>query len=172
MVDQLELVDRLREIACGPWRGQVYRHMFAAYPPDRENTSGARWNPVGVGAIYTSLERATSMAEAEYHLSLQPVRPRVRRAIYVIRVALGNVTRLTLEELDRLGLTSDMLGSFDMGPCQAIGGAIANLGRDGMIVPSVRARGTNLVIYPANRSAEFTFEIIDEEVVASDEARG
>lgn len=168
MVDQLELVDRLRVIAYGPWRGQVYRHMFAGYPPDRENTSGARWNPAGVGAIYTSLERATSMAEAEYHLSLQPVRPRVRRTMYLIRVVLGNVTRLTLEELERLGLTSEMLGSFDMGSCQAIGGAIATLGRDGMIVPSARARGTNLVIYPQNRSTAFTFEIITEKVIAPD----
>lgn len=59
-----------------------------------------------------------------------------------------------------------------MGPCQAIGGAIATLGCDGMIVPSARARGTNLVVYPANRSAESTFEVIDEKVIASDGARG
>ncbi len=165
MVDHLALVDRLNEIAPVPWRGQVYRHMFAGYPPDRENTGGARWNPAGIGAIYTSLERATSMAEAEYHLSLQPVRPRVRRTMYVIRVALGDTIRLTMEDLNHFGLTVDMLGSFDLEPCQAIGGAIATLGRDGMLVPSARTRGTNLVIFPANRSAEFTFETIDEQII-------
>jgi RES domain-containing protein len=170
VIDQLELANRLREIAHGPWRGRVYRHMLAGYPPDRENTSGARWNPAGVGAIYTSLERATSMAEAEYHLSLLPVRPRVRRTMYVIRVALGDAARLALEDLARLGLTPETLGSFDMEPCQAIGAAIATLGRDGMIVPSARTRGTNLVIYPANRSPAFEFVTVDEEVIAPHEA--
>jgi len=165
MVDRLAMVDRLHEIAPVPWQGQVYRHMFAGYPPNRENTGGARWNPAGIGAIYTSLECATSMAEAEYHLSLQSVRPRVRRTMHVIRVALGNTIRLTVEDLALLGLTVDMLGSFDLEPCQKIGAAVASLGRDGMIVPSARTRGTNLVIFPANRSAEFTFETIDEQII-------
>jgi len=163
VVDHLALADRLHEVVSVPWRGQVYRHMFAGYPPDRENTGGARWNPAGIGAIYTSLERATSMAEAEYHLSLQPVRPRIRRTMYVIQVALGNTIRLTVEDLALFGLTDEMLGSFDLEPCQVVGGAIATLGRDGMLVPSARTRGTNLVIFPANRSAEFTLETIDEQ---------
>ncbi len=85
--------------------------------------------------------------------------------MYVIRVALGDTIRLTMEDLDHLGLTVDMLGSFDLEPCQAVGGAIATLGRDGMLVPSARTRGTNLVIFPANRSAEFTFETIDEQII-------
>jgi hypothetical protein len=34
-----------------------------------------------------------------------------------------------------------------------------------MLVPSARTQGTNLVIFPANRSAEFTFETIDEEII-------
>ena len=165
MLDHREFADRLREIAHVPWRGRVYRHMFAGYPPDRENTSGARWNPPGVGAIYTSLERATSIAEVEYHLSLQPVRPRVRRTMYVIRVELESTIRLTLDDLASFGLSSETLASFDMDPCQAVGAVVANLGRDGMFVPSARARGTNLVVFPANRSAEFTFEIIAEEVI-------
>jgi hypothetical protein len=53
-----------------------------------------------------------------------------------------------------------------MESCQAVGAVVANLGRDAMFVPSARARGTNLVVFPVNRSAEFMFEIIAEEVIA------
>jgi RES domain-containing protein len=142
--------------------------MFAGYPPDRENTSGARWNPPGVGAIYTSLERATSIAEVEYHLSLQTVRPRVRRTMYVIQVELESAIRLTLDDLAGLGLSSETLSSFDMEPCQAVGAIVVKLGRDGMFVPSARARGTNLVIFPQNLSSGSTFETIDQEIIAPD----
>jgi len=34
-----------------------------------------------------------------------------------------------------------------------------------MIVPSARTRGTNLVIFPENRSAEFAFDTIDEQII-------
>jgi RES domain-containing protein len=53
--------------------------MFGDYPPDAENTRGARWNPPGVAAIYTSLARDGALAEAEYQIAVQPIRPRARR---------------------------------------------------------------------------------------------
>lgn len=57
MVYPPELLDRLQAITPTPWSGQAFRHMFGDYPPDAENTRGARWNPQGVAAIYTSLTR-------------------------------------------------------------------------------------------------------------------
>jgi RES domain-containing protein len=60
-----ELLDRLQALTPAPWSGQVFRHMFGSYPPDAENTRGARWNPPGVAAIYTSLTREGALAEAE-----------------------------------------------------------------------------------------------------------
>jgi RES domain-containing protein len=65
--------------------------MFADYPPDRENTLGARWNPPGVPAIYTSLSRDGVVAEAEYQLSMEPLRPKVRRTVYELSVRLSSV---------------------------------------------------------------------------------
>lgn len=50
--------------------------MFGDYPPDAENTRGARWNPAGVAAIYTSLTREGVLAEAEHQIAIQPIRPR------------------------------------------------------------------------------------------------
>ena len=58
MVYPPELLDRLQAITPTPWSGQAFRHMFGDYPPDAENTRGARWNPQGVAAIYTSLTRS------------------------------------------------------------------------------------------------------------------
>lgn len=63
---------------------------------------------------------------------------------------------------------SEMLGSFDMEPCQTIGGSVASIGHEGMFVPSARARGTNLVVFPQNLSTGFRFETIDEEIIAPD----
>jgi RES domain-containing protein len=46
--------------------------MFGDYPPDAENILGARWNPPGVAAIYTSLTREGALAEAEHQIAIQP----------------------------------------------------------------------------------------------------
>ena len=42
----------------------VWRHMFNDNPPELSNIRGARWNPPGVAAIYTSEQRETAIAEA------------------------------------------------------------------------------------------------------------
>ncbi|MGO9320726.1 MAG: RES domain-containing protein [Solirubrobacteraceae bacterium] len=73
MVYPPELLDRLQAIAPGSWAGQAFRHMFGDYPPDAENTRGARWNPPSVAAIYTSLAREGALAEAEHQIAVQPV---------------------------------------------------------------------------------------------------
>ena len=68
-----ELLDLLEGLGTTPWAGEVYRHMFADYPPTRINTSGARWNPPGDSAIYASLERNTAIAEGEHALAIEPL---------------------------------------------------------------------------------------------------
>jgi len=42
MVYPSKLLDRLQAITPAPWSGQAFRHMFGDYPPDAENTRGAR----------------------------------------------------------------------------------------------------------------------------------
>jgi hypothetical protein len=56
MVDGSSLENILASLQSSPWSGKVYRVMLNDYPPDRENTQGARWNPPDVAAIYTCLE--------------------------------------------------------------------------------------------------------------------
>jgi RES domain-containing protein len=105
-----ELLEALAQFVPRYWRGIVYRHMFANYPPERENTLGARWNPPEIPAIYTSLSREAVLAEAEYQIGLEPLRPSAKRTIYQIEVTLSSVLDLSSPEgLVALGLTVKIL---------------------------------------------------------------
>lgn len=169
MIYPPELLDILQELTSDIWAGEVYRHMFASYPPERANTGGARWNPPSLAAIYCSLERETALAEAEYQLNLQPIRPRARRTLYKVEVRLSRVLDLrTPSLLDQLGVTSDRLGDIDFSACQRVGGAAAWLGNDGLLVPSARrARGSNLVIYPALQHTTVEFHVVGAELISA-----
>lgn len=147
--------------------------MLGRNLPAHINVRGARWNPPQTGAIYTSLERETALAEAEYHLSLQTPPMRVRRVIYSVHVALQKVVDLrSFDVLSRLSIPIASLTSADFTLCQRIGGAVVRLGNDGLLVPSVRrAGGVNLVIYPTQQElAEAEFKVVGEEIV--DQGRG
>ena len=162
------LLDRLQAAAASPWQGRAFRHMFADYPPDAENTRGARWNPAEVAAVYTSLTRDGVIAEANHQIALQPLPPRVKRTVYEIDIALTSVVDLTgSEALVSLDLASDDIAGDDMTACQQIGGAAAWLGRDGVLVPSARSDAVNLVIFAANREPDTRFDVLASEPLDS-----
>lgn len=140
--------------------------MFGDYPPDAENTRGARWNPPDVAAIYTSLAREGALGEAEHQIAIQPVPPRARRTIYTLKLALTSVLDLTDVELLRdLGVGAAELAADDMTTCRQLGGAAHWLERDGLLLPSARSSNTNLVIFPANRSHDARLEVLRAEPV-------
>jgi RES domain-containing protein len=170
MIFRPEMLDILQSAAASAWEGAVYRHMFGPNPPARSNTEGARWNAAGLPAIYTSCERETALAEADYYISLQPLRPKAKQTLFTIRVSLKNVIDLTAADvLPRLGISDEVLESIDHVPCRTIGAAVNWLGHDGLLVPSARRRGgTNLVIFEPDLVAS-AFEITDEEVIAPDQ---
>lgn len=163
MIYEPPFLDRLEQLGSQPWEGIVYRHMFGNYPPSRQNTLGARWNPREVAAIYASLERDTALAEAAHRISLEPFRPKAKRTLYRISVRLSRVVDLTNPgTLAELGVTAIEL-TADLSPaCAKVGGAVAWLGSDGLLVPSARARGTNLVIYPSD---DYDFEVLASEPI-------
>ena len=144
--------------------------MFGDYPPDRENTRGARWNPPDTPAIYTSLSRAGALAEAEHQLAVQPVRPRVsRRNIYTLAISLHGLLELTSPELlASVGVTAVELGADDMTVCQSVGGAAAWLNADGLLVLSARSEAINLVIFPSNLPLDSALEVVSQEDVGAD----
>ncbi len=166
MIYPPDLLDSLQENPSGPFAGPVYRHMFADYPPTAVNTRGARWNPPEVGAIYTSVEKNGAIAEAEYRLSVEPLRPTTRRTLYTLDIQLDNVLNMTSKSaLAAVGVTDVELTSIDLEPCQAVGGATAWLDHDGLLIPSARHDSANLVIFPAAQDPDSLLAIVDEEVL-------
>lgn len=169
MVYPPEWLDRLQSAPEISWDGLVFRHMFGDIPPAKTNVAGARWNPPNVEAIYTSCEPETALAEAEYYLSLQPLRPKAKRVLYTIRLTLQSV--LDLRDPGRvahLGISSAALAGADVTECRRLGGAVAWLRYEGLLIPSARRDGgTNLVIYRQDLSG--TFAIVESRVVQHDE---
>jgi RES domain-containing protein len=121
MIHDPDILNLLESLQITAWRGTVFRHMFADFPPTRTNDNGARWNPPGVSAIYTSTERDTVLAEAEHRISLEPFRPRAKRTIYSLAVELGVVIDLRdPQRLAAVGISEATLVQLDFTPCQSI----------------------------------------------------
>ena len=149
MIYSTALLDALSSLKGLTWEGVVYRHMFGSNPPERENQSGARWNPQEVPAIYCSLEKRTAIAEADFQIAVQPFKPKAERRVHRIQVRLASAVQLTTWTLlESLGVDQTSYGSVEPPRCKEIGGALAYLGHDGILVPSARCDGVNLVIYP------------------------
>ena len=163
------VLDALQALDASAWKDRVFRHMLGSWPPDRENSRGARWNPPEVRAIYTSLQRETAVTEGDYAINSQPVLSTITRTIYTLEVSLSSVVQLLdWGLLTTLGLTQEQFGLYDYTICQHLGGAIEWLGHDGAIVPSARAvGGTNLVIFPNRQRADYRFETIESEELPS-----
>jgi len=169
MIYRPEMLDLLQSAAVSEWNGTVYRHTFGSQPPARANTGGARWNEPSLAAIYTSCERETALAEAEYYIGLQPLRPQAKRTLFTIHVSLRKVIDLTAGDLlALLGITDDVLAAIDHAPCRTVGAAVNWLGYNGLLVPSARRLGgTNLVIYQQDLSTD-SFEVTSDEEIAPD----
>ena len=169
MAGATSLENALASLQSSAWSGRVYRVMLNDYPPDRENTQGARWNPPDVAAIYTCFEPAVCIAEIEYSLARQPrpVKRDLRKTLYEIEVTLAAVVDLTplLPHLDRIGIGSAQLFADNMKTSQEIGRLITWFGFDALIAPSARYEGRNLVIYPGRTNESHSFTIVNQETL-------
>ena len=161
-----ELLDAIEALPTRDVVGDVWRHMFGDNSPELSNTRGARWNPRGVEAIYVSLERGTAIAEGQHAIDVQPLRPKAKRTVYRLKVEVRGLIDLTAAgALETVGLSREDIKADDFTACQAVGGAIAWLGGPGMIVPSARSDGSNVVILVNGLDPDSVFERISDEVI-------
>jgi RES domain-containing protein len=164
MANGILAADILEQITPRPFAGDVFRVMVNGYPPEKENTVGARWNPRGVAAIYTSSDADQALAEVRHSFSRQPrpVRPDLLLVVYKIHVEIDEVVDLeaAAKALVKIGLTTDKLLADTWTDSQALGNAVVWLGRGGLLVPSARGANKNLVIYP-NTAGAYQFEAIE-----------
>jgi len=166
MTHDPKLLDYLESLRRATWQGVVFRYTAGGRPPQRENTMGARWNPRGVPAIYTTLERETAIAELRHHIEALSPRPtRLNFKLYRIRVSVDRVVDLSSEEeLGRAGLTLDHLHGDDFSACQRLGAAAHWLSTGALLVPSARRAGArNLVIFSDRQQPDHEFEVLDDE---------
>ncbi len=167
MIHDPALLDALERFDTERWAGRVYRHMLGSAPPELVNERGARWNPPGTSALYTSLAEKTAKSEGDHVIAMQPVPPRATRTIYELDVSIENLLDLTdAGRLADIRITEEDFGSIAWEPCQRVGGAVAWLGHDGLLIPSVRdSGGSNLVIFTANQPPESEVVVQDSYLI-------
>ena len=165
-----DLLDLLEQIEPRVYSGLVYRSVPGPNPLI-ENRAGARWNPPGIGAIYTSTSPETVRAEIEFQLALNSPPIRAPRKLYVIQVLNERVIDLSTPELIESIKYSepDLLRTLWSPGCisQVIGGAVQFLGHTGLLVRSARHEGKNLVIYPDQLPPSAVLEVVREEAYES-----
>lgn len=161
--DLLDALDAHKGVA---FEGDVWRivregrDVLLGYP------SKARCDPGGFDVIYTSLQREGSLAEIYFHLSRQPVFPsQVKSVLSRISVSTRRTLKLAdLAAIEALGVSTEHYAGLDYGRTQEIGDAANFLGFDGILAPSARWDGQNLVLF-TNRFAPDDLVIVEQETV-------
>lgn len=145
----IELLDALAghegiQISAPAWRAiRTGRDPLVGHP------SHGRWDPGTFDVLYTSLEREGALAELHFHLSRQPVFPtRTTFSLHQLRVRSENTLRfLDLRELEPLGVEESQYSSILYERTRSIGDAAHFLGFDGIVAPSARWNGLNMVLF-------------------------
>ena len=133
------------------WSGTAYRQVFEGTEVLRANVRGGRWNPPAVEALYCSLQPQTASAEVDHLIARQPVPIRTPRVTYGLSITLAKVADLRdLRALESCGITSEMMMGEDLSAPQLVGGAVSWLQCAGMLIPSARDAGDNLVVFVNN----------------------
>lgn len=150
------LLDALEASTVARVEGTVWRQILDPTSVMRPNQRGGRWNRPGTEALYSSLAPATATAEIDHLVNSQPVPITRQRRTFEIAVRLSWVIDLRAEPwAETFAYPYD---PTDIEQCQAIGAAAAWLECSGLIVPSQRQRGDNLVIFVANLDHDDSLE--------------
>jgi hypothetical protein len=145
----LALLDALDACPREPFEGRAWRIVREGRDPLLGSPSAARWDPGTFDVLYTALAREGALSEIHFHLSRQPVFPsKIRFHLYELSVRLEGLLRLPdMVALERLGIERENYAELLYARTQEIGDAAQFLGFAGMIVPSARWSGLNLVLF-------------------------
>jgi RES domain-containing protein len=169
MLFDQDFLDALEAVESQSWGGEAWRFVLGETDPFQPNTRGARWNPPDTAALYTSLEKTTVLAELDHVRHLQT--PPLRRELFVLHTIRTQVTKmLDLSDRDllaRLGIDDSELSSDNQIACRRVGGAAAWLGHDGILVPSARADGMNLVVFVNTQHPDLPLELVSSEPLSA-----
>jgi len=147
-----ELLDALESSLVERIHGIVWRQVLHPTSVLRANFRGGRWNTSGIETLYCSLDPATASAEIDALLAAQPIIITRQRFTYPVEVELSRVADIR---------PTPFGGPFDFDfdinsadACRRIGAAASWLGLAGLLVPSVRSTGDNLIVFVTNQSPD------------------
>jgi RES domain-containing protein len=158
----------------------VYRSVSPKFATESDLLTGAgskrhggRWNPPGIAVVYISLTPETAMAEtlAHYRYFDIPIEDAMPRTFVAIEVKLkaildlrqGPVRQRLQVSMNRI-LTVDWRKDARAGQVpitQLLGQAAAEVGLEGLIVPSIAdLRGHNVLVFPENLQSGSTAVVL------------
>lgn len=142
----LDVLDALPRVALDE---TVWRVVQNGKDPLLCRSSQGRWDLGHFDVLYTALDAEGAVSEMYFHLSRQPVFPsRVTFTLNEIQVKTRSTLKFgTLDGLLALGVDPDGYSGLLYGRTQEIGDTAAFLGFDGLIAPSARWDGLNLVLF-------------------------
>jgi RES domain-containing protein len=145
-LDLLDALDALERVA---FDGMVWRIVRAERDVLEGSATKARWDTGTFDVLYTALGREGALEEIHFHLSRQPVFPsKLRSVLHQISVRTRKTLQLAdMASLEALGIARDAYASLDYTRSQEIADAAYFLGFDGLLVPSARWDGRNLVVF-------------------------
>jgi len=115
--------------------------------------------------LYTSIHREGALAEVAFHWSQLTPPPSKPIALHTISVKVDGILTLTEAQLLDLGVDQIAQITTNYDRTQAIGAAAAFLGHNGMIVPSVRWKSDNLILFANDQVLDRTLEKLSTESV-------
>ncbi len=165
----LDLLDAVDAFARVPLAAEVWRVALDGRDPALGRASLSRWCDGTFDVLSTASDRDGAIAEIHALLSLQPVFPaKIPWFAHRLKVSAAQTLKLAdLPTLARLGVDTTRYADRDYRRTQPIANAAFFLGFDGLIVPSARRRGLNLVVF-TERLAPQQVEVASRESDAID----
>jgi RES domain-containing protein len=145
-----DLLDALDALEPAPLDTFAWRVTWVARDPLAGGTGGGRWHPPNdFEALYASLDSDVAIAEIYHHLSKAPVFSTSHVKINTLKAKAQRVLVFDdLETLIPLGVDPEAVRRGDYARTREIGSAARFLYLDGLVVPSARRAGANLVLFP------------------------
>lgn len=151
------LIDALEELDPIKFCENVWRVVRGGRDPLQCSASGGRWDDGTFDVLYTAQEEQGAISEMKFHLLRgQPVIPtQVDYRLFELKISLERALKLLdLEALSAIGLDTSKFGrlsyqgrSEEYPRTQQIGEVAHFLDYDGLIVPSARFDGSNVVLF-------------------------
>lgn len=161
------LLDALGEIEAHAYDGKAWRVVRKGLPVLDGSRGSGRWNPLHLSVLYTSKEADGARAEIYFHLSLgQSVFPsRMKHLLHELALKTDRTLFLAdMSKLKELGVEESRYADLLNSRTQEIADAAAFLGFHGIIAPSARYNGENIMLFLGSFNLE-NIEIISEEAV-------